>query len=377
VTLVYGQNSYFGNRVRGQATFYGAGADSGGTCMYNNPKYNPAGLPTVAIGDFGNAQKCGMCVMIYPLGTGAGNSDFPQRQPFMALVNNQCPECGPNNLDIAQNGDGRWDIEWEAVDCPVNGNIQLQLKTGSSIWHTEISARNFKVPISTISYMINNQWQSLPRQSYNYFVLSNAVTLPVNVQLTSIFGESFQLTLTQSDYAIIEPGLIDSKIQFKGYSTGSNPPSIPPTNPPANPTAPIGNQCDSIKFAHDPSNLYWIELIGPPSTSAVTVQCNGRADSIPCDWSFNVKFTCNPNGACEYPRYVQVDNDEPCLVPQSAFQAAAQASESATLEEQSGNSSGLPPYASVLIAVGVLAFVGVIVFAAYLRARTKVPEMIP
>jgi len=99
-----GISTLFSKRTRGELTFYGAGADSGGTCSLNDPTH--LGLPTVAVGDFGNAEKCGMCVKIYPVGTGTGNSDFPHRQPFVAYVNNRCFECGASNLDLAQAGDG-------------------------------------------------------------------------------------------------------------------------------------------------------------------------------------------------------------------------------------------------------------------------------
>jgi len=107
-----------------------------------------------------------------------------------------------------------WDIEWESVECPACGNIQFQLKSGSSIWHTEISARNFKVPISTLQYIINGQWQALSRRFYNFFVLEQAISLPIRVKMTSVFGDSVETTI--SDYGILEPGLIDSGVQFSG-----------------------------------------------------------------------------------------------------------------------------------------------------------------
>jgi len=279
----------FNGRTRGELTFYGQGADSGGTCNYNNPTASLANqMPTIAVGDFSNAAKCGMCVMIYPLGTGSGNSNFPNRKPFMAFVNNQCPECGPDNLDLAETGDGRWNIEWEAVDCPVSDNILLLLKSGSSIWHTEIQARNFHIPIREIKYNINGQWTSLSRKEYNFFVLPSLVSLPVNVQLISITGETKQLTLTSGDYSKLEPNLISTSLQFSGIKAGGgSTPSNPPSSPPSS-----SSSCSGVVQATDPSNIWWVELKVPAGASSVSVKCsNGNSFGCTSAWD---KYQCPP-----------------------------------------------------------------------------------
>jgi hypothetical protein len=366
--------SLFSGRTTGEATFYGAGADSGGTCMYNNPTHN-LGLPTVAIGAFGNAEKCGMCVMIYPSGTGSGNSDFPNRQRFMAYVNNQCPECGPNNLDIAQGSDGRWNMEWQAVDCPVQGNIQLQLKSGSSIWHTEISARNFKVPITSIDFFINGAWQSLARQTYNYFVLSGTVTLPVKGRLTSVFDEVKEFTI--NDYSKIEPALIDSGVQFSGSGRSSSTLSNPPSNPPPASSPSSGIDCNTVAHAMDPNNLYWVEVSGVSGDANLKLQCTGISEAISCVFAYGIKWQCDTNGQqCQHPRTVS-SGSTTCPLPQSRLVAAAQAGDSAVFTNTNSNASTtLPAYGIAIIVVGTILLIAIIVVVLFFTRRTKKVESV-
>jgi hypothetical protein len=40
-------------------------------------------------------------------------------------TSDQCPECGFGSIDLQTNGDGRWKVEWEPVQCPV-GNAPLK-----------------------------------------------------------------------------------------------------------------------------------------------------------------------------------------------------------------------------------------------------------
>jgi len=301
----------------GKLTFYGAGADSGGTCMYNNPQFN-LGLPTVAIGNFGTAEKCGACVYITPLGTGSGNSDFPTRKPFVAFVNNRCSECLEDNLDLAESSDGVWDIRWKFVDCPTTSNIQLQLKTGSSIWHTEISARNFRQAIKSIEYKINNQWTTLVRQDYNYFLYGSQITIPVDVRLTSLTGS--QQTYTINDYSALEPNLITTTVQFPSSGSTATPPSTTPPPPPSTPKptpsstpkpTPSSTPKPTPSSTPKPTpsttscslgtgtNDYWVEIItGVNGGQDVSVVCSdGRAFMCPYQYD---KYCCQISGsACK------------------------------------------------------------------------------
>jgi len=290
--------------------------------MLNNPRPAVSNtLPTVAAGNW-DSIKCGTCVKITPLGTGSGNSDFPKRAPFVAYINNQCPECGPNNLDLAETSDGRWDIDWEVVPCPVTDGIKLQLKSGSSIWHTEVSARDYAVGLKSLEIYVGTTWISLPRQSYNYFVYSSQVSTPVQVRLTSIDGQVLLTTI--SSYNNLEPGLITTGLQFTSSSSPSNPPpsnpppsnpppsnpppsNPPPSNPPPSnppPSNPPPSTGFSCTYAHD--DIWWVEINAPSSASSVRVDCPGKSVTCEAKWG---KWVCDPAGvACNKPRSVYVNN---------------------------------------------------------------------
>ena len=45
-------------------------------------------------------------------------------------------------LDLAENGDGRWRIEIQAIQCPVgNGKIEYKFQ-GSNPWYLKLQIRN-------------------------------------------------------------------------------------------------------------------------------------------------------------------------------------------------------------------------------------------
>jgi len=260
-----------------------------------------------------------MCVRITPMGTGSGNSNFPKRPPQIFFVNNKCPECGPANLDLAQTSDGRWDMEWQAVDCPVSGGIQLMLKSGSSIWHTEIQARNFRIPIKSLSYYLNGQWISFERKEYNFFYYDQAINenqFPISVRLVSVKDETLEIQVRRSDYNTIEPNLINTNVQFSGNGTGGA------SNPP-----PPSSVCAQISAAYDPSDRWWIEVNAPPS-SDVQVECaKPTRQTFSCfpNWG---KYQCNPDWECSpdsasSPRYAIVNGNR-CRLTQYYPRAEAQ-----------------------------------------------------
>jgi hypothetical protein len=379
----------YGTQKTGHITFYGNGADSGGTCMYNNPRAALSNsLPTVAIGNFGNAEKCGTCVLITPKGTGTGNSDFKNRAPFIAFVNNQCPECGENNLDLAETSDGIWDISWTFVDCPTTGNIELQLKTGSSVYWTEISARNFKVAISKMEYQIGSTWTALVRKDYNYFQYTSAVTLPVNLRLTSVLGE--QKTITISNYDFIEPATKVTDFQFSG--SGTKPPTTTPTTPttptttptkptptptkptptPTKPTptapAPAPTSSGSQKCTYAYNDVWWVEFNAPNVKDAT-----GPAGTLTCKdgKKYNCKlatwgtYQCeiNQGVVCEAPRKATVGG-VCCSLDATCASAVEEESSS-----QSQNNMNLPIGAiiGIVAAIAVVLVVLVVLVARKLR----------
>lgn len=57
-------------------------------------------------------------------------------------------------LDLAENGDGRWKIEIQAIQCPVgNGKIEYKFQ-GSNNWYLKLQIRNARYGNETYRIMI-------------------------------------------------------------------------------------------------------------------------------------------------------------------------------------------------------------------------------
>lgn len=72
---------------------------------------------TVAVNPFQweDGMSCGKCVVVY--GTGKGLGMTPIFGPIFATIDNLCPECKDGDIDFGMEGDGRWDITWDFIDC--------------------------------------------------------------------------------------------------------------------------------------------------------------------------------------------------------------------------------------------------------------------
>jgi expansin (peptidoglycan-binding protein) len=116
------------------------------------------------------AAGCGACVNI----TGASGS-------VIAMVNDQCPECVNDHLDLstsyAGSVDKDWatkgifDITWDFVPCPVAGKLQYKNKSGSSAYYFALQVRNSVLPIDTLEVSSNSgkTWTNVQRTDYNFF----------------------------------------------------------------------------------------------------------------------------------------------------------------------------------------------------------------
>jgi len=385
----------------GQLTFYGAGSDSGGKCSTQNPRVALSNsLPTVAIGSFGNAEKCGVCVLITPKGTGSGNSDFPTRAPFTAFVNNECPECGDNNLDLAQAGDGRWDITWKYVECPTSGNMDLQLKVGSSKYWTELQVRNYKVAVKNVEYQINGNWVGLTRKPYNYWDYTTEVAFPVNVRITSVTGE--QKTLTISSYPANEPTVWSTGFQFSGSGSSTPPPVTPPKAPVTPPTAPVTPPTAPVTPPKAPvtppttpvtppkaptpvasptktatcsygsgTNTWYVEFnCDQKPTDGVTVICSD-GKSYGCTLASWGTYQCQVTGSteCKTPRRASVSGK--CCPLDSGSCGSAAIEDESTSGSQNIN---LPIGAIIGIVVAIVVIIVVLVVLVASKLRTPVME---
>lgn len=97
----------------GDLTYYG-GAGAAGACTQTHV---PPGFTTVALNapQFENGAMCGTCIHACydDLGLGQGERCFD------AIIDNICPECEEGDIDLGEEGDGRWAVEWRTIICPV------------------------------------------------------------------------------------------------------------------------------------------------------------------------------------------------------------------------------------------------------------------
>ena len=126
--LLYFLLGSFVNSFEGDGTFYGAGgAGQAGACMLT-PGFNGVTI-TAAMNreQYAGGAACGKCVSITGKGEGLGMT--PIFGPILATIDNECPECKFGDVDLGLQGDGRWRISWDFVQCP-SSNTQ-HLRTGN------------------------------------------------------------------------------------------------------------------------------------------------------------------------------------------------------------------------------------------------------
>jgi len=192
--LINGQlANLFTTKQTGQGTYYGT--TSQGTCSILSPR--PAfanGMKTVAMnqpqfsgGDV--SMSCGMCVQV--TGTGKGSGSNPITGTFLAVVADLCPECKTGDLDLAVSGDGRWNINWVAVDCPVQGNLQYSFSEKNS-YYIKMQVRNHRIPVKAVQFQgKDGKWYKGSRTIDNYFEAPSypyPVAFPLQVQIQGLNG---------------------------------------------------------------------------------------------------------------------------------------------------------------------------------------------
>ncbi len=171
---------------------------------------------------------CGICIQGHYLGTGSGAT--PPPKTFTALVVDRCPECAPGDLDLALNGgDGRWDIRWRAIDCPVGDTKLSYLFEGSNPFYIKLGVRNHRIAVTKLEIQTqpNAPFVTATRKTDNFFTCKSCpfpMKFPIAVRVTGANGQILQdriLTLTNG---VLLGGLnevqfnsIDDLIFFNGF----------------------------------------------------------------------------------------------------------------------------------------------------------------
>jgi len=136
----------FGQTFIGDGTFYGnQGDQAGGACAFQvagsaslpwttgltGPKFVALDAPL-----YNMQSTCGYCIAMYgdPVDAGCttcGTTPIPDTVQYV-MVSNECPECLTGSLDQASNGDGRFKINWHAVQCEVGQSTFVYAFVGSN-----------------------------------------------------------------------------------------------------------------------------------------------------------------------------------------------------------------------------------------------------
>jgi len=191
---------------QGIATYYDA--TGAGACSFDP---SPQDLMVAAMNaeEYNNAAVCGAYVYV----TG------PQGAVTVRIVD-LCPECQAGHLDlsreafaqIAELPQGRVPITWQLVSPALNGPIAYHFKDGSNQWWTAVQIRNHRNPIAKLQYLNGDQWVTVPRTPYNYFVQTNPGMGPgpYTFRVTDYYGNQ----LIDSGIPHIENGTINGASQF-------------------------------------------------------------------------------------------------------------------------------------------------------------------
>jgi len=119
--------TFYNTIQSGQATYYGAYTNGGSCGLDPTPFAGINGIySTVAIADpqYLGSKACGMCVIFTTTGTGSTS---------LVFVNNECPSCNPGGLDLGLNGDGIFNITWQATPCPVGTTHSYSISSRTAL----------------------------------------------------------------------------------------------------------------------------------------------------------------------------------------------------------------------------------------------------
>jgi len=245
--LIQGQleNTYT-TEQSGDGTYYGTQDGSGGACsIYPSPSFVSNGVTKVAINapQYSGSLACGMCMQVN--GNGKGSGANPIKGTFLAFVDDLCPECKTGALDLALNGDGRWDISWVAVDCPVQGNLQYAFQ-GSNAWYIKMQVRNHRIPVQSVQFREpNGKFIKGSRTSDNFFEVPSypyPVSFPLAIQVQGLDGKWVDDTVpsmssnTVNGLANVQLGSMNSASNAEAASDSSFTDSSEPQSSNVDPT---------------------------------------------------------------------------------------------------------------------------------------------
>ncbi|ETW09030.1 hypothetical protein H310_01498 [Aphanomyces invadans] len=239
-------------------------------------------LPTatkyhVAMNDkqYNEGLNCGRCVQVQ-----CTDSRCTSNKVMTAQVTDRCPECSHGDLDmtlplfneLTGHFTDKYKIEWQFVDCPVSGGVQVCAKEGSSKFWLYVQPMN---TVSGVKEMKVNGGAAPPFLPCFYFMTTKlGVELEeTEVEMTSWAGETIKtkVALQAGACTQISQQFTRGLPTFDPSDPNPPPPSPSPTNPPPAPSTSSAKPSTSPAPTPPPETTEASTTTTVAPTSATTV----------------------------------------------------------------------------------------------------------
>eukprot|EP00794_Sanderia_malayensis_P003439 gene3439-3934_t len=228
--------SRFVKGSKGWASYYGIYPVGTGACSLDPMPavFTQKNWIKVAAGepDFQSGLGCGTCLKIEASGKPVAKGNKALKGTYYAVIVDLCGACGQGDLDFYMKEvfDGKWEIAFDAVDCPdvsgPKGNIQYRF-SGANPWYLKLQITNSKLPTAAVEVFKDGKWHCTTRASDNHFTLNGLgeMKFPLRARLTSIAGETVGGDIPKLENDKDQ----DSGFQYKSFKSvaGKSPPKLP------------------------------------------------------------------------------------------------------------------------------------------------------
>ena len=207
--------SLYQNQQTGDATYFTESLAGRCTISPTLPSWGDQLTYHVALSSIqynsGHASAgCGTCLEGTYLGTGAGST--PPSKHFTALVVDECPGCSVGDLDLAENdADGRWDINWQAIDCPVGNNKLAYLFQGSNSFYIKLGIRNHRIAIKALQIQSQDDapFITATRTTDNFFTCNSCpepLEFPMAIRILGVNNQVINDFVPELTNDVLLPG---------------------------------------------------------------------------------------------------------------------------------------------------------------------------
>lgn len=131
------------------------------------------------------AGTCGQCIeVVGPLGT------------VDVMVDGECTACPFNSIDISMTHFNQIadisgpnpTVSWRIKECPVVGNIVIEVAPMSNQWYLDLLVYNTRYPLQSLELWDGSVYVPIERSTWNHFDSSFLVPSTLQIRLTDIFG---------------------------------------------------------------------------------------------------------------------------------------------------------------------------------------------